>query len=47
VLDYLDDIGGDILFGYAVSDEISVDSIDDSSVIIKSPVLKDEFDDVI
>ncbi len=47
VLDYLDDIGGDILFGYASSDEISVDAINNNSVTIKSPVLKDEFDDVI
>lgn len=47
VLDYLDDIWGDILFGYASSDEISVESIDDNSVTLKSPVLKDEFDDVI
>ncbi|HKL44339.1 MAG TPA: hypothetical protein VJ892_03605 [Candidatus Absconditabacterales bacterium] len=47
VLDYLDDIGGDILFGYGSSDQISVDNIDENSVLIESPVLVDEFDDII
>lgn len=47
VLDYLDDIGWDLLFWYATTDKISVDVIDTSFVTIKSPVLKDEFDDSI
>ncbi len=47
VLDYLDDIGWDLLFWYASEDKITVDVIDTSFVTIKSPVLKDEFDDSI
>lgn len=47
VLDYLDDIGWDILFWYASEDKISVDVIDTSFITITSPVLKDEFGDVI
>ncbi len=47
VLDYLDDIGWDILFGYGSSDRISVDSIDSDSISIESTVLQDEFDDII
>lgn len=47
VLDYLEDIGGDILFGYAALDKISVDAIDDNSIVINSPVLKDEFQEII
>lgn len=47
VLDYLDNIGDGILFGYTPSEKISVDSITSTSIDIKSPVLKDEFDDTI
>jgi len=47
VLDYLDDIWWDILFWYWSSDQISVDNIDEDSVLIESPVLVDEFDDII
>ncbi len=47
VLDYLDDIWWDILFWYWSSDQISVDNIDENSVLIESPVLVDEFDDII
>ena len=47
VLDYLDNIWGDILFWYSATNKISVDSINSTSVTIKSPILEDEFDDVI
>lgn len=47
VLDYLDELGWDILFWYASDDGISVDVIDTSFITITSPVLKDEFDEVI
>ncbi len=47
VLDYLDDLGGTVLFGYSSTEQISVDSIDSSSITIESPVLEDEFEDII
>lgn len=49
ILDYLDNIGWDFLFWYSISENknISIDSINSSSVTIKSPVLKDEFNDII
>lgn len=47
VLDYIDDMWWDILFWYWSSEQISVDSIDQDSVSIQSPVLIDEFDDTI
>jgi hypothetical protein len=48
VLDYLDNIWDNILFGYRPStDVISVDAITSTSITIESPVLQDEFDDII
>ena len=48
VLDYISNIGQNILFGYRpATDKISVDSITSTSITIKSPVLKDEFQDTI
>lgn len=47
VLDYLDNIWWDILFWYSATNKISIDSINSTSVTIQSPVLEDEFNDVI
>ncbi len=48
VLDYINNIWQNILFGYKpATDKISVDSITSTSITIKSPVLKDEFNDTI
>lgn len=48
ILDYLDNIWDNILFGYNPnSDKISVDSITSTSIVIKSSVLRDEFNDII
>ncbi|HPC34206.1 MAG TPA: hypothetical protein PLP73_00965 [Candidatus Absconditabacterales bacterium] len=48
ILNYLNNIGDNILFGYKPNvDTISVDNISSTSITIKSPVLKDEFGDII
>ncbi len=48
VLDYISSIWNNILFGYTPSlDKISIENITTTSVTIKSPVLKDEFNDII
>lgn len=48
ILNYLNNIWDNILFGYKPNvDTISVDNISSTSITIKSPVLKDEFGDII
>lgn len=47
VLDYLNDVSWDILFGYTPDDVIEVSNIWWNSITIQSPVLQDEFWDII
>lgn len=41
--DWMDNLNDEIPFGYAVSQKITIDSIAVDKIIIKSPVIEDEF----
>ncbi|MEI6773269.1 MAG: hypothetical protein WCL18_00065 [bacterium] len=41
--DWMDNLNSEIPFGYAVSQKVGVDQISVDKIVIKSPVIKDEF----